>query len=274
MIENSKAIGVLDSGVGGLGIVKYLKELLPGENILYYADTAHMPYGSKSASEVKNLATNGMKYLCAKHELKLLIVACNTATVAGLECYRKHFPMPVIGVVKPGVKAAVSITKNKKIGLIATVGTVNSNTYPKLMVELDPSIKVYQMPCPKLAGIVENQDFNQDVISIAKSYLYPLLNNEIDSLILGCTHYPSLYHIIRPIVGKSMNVIDPSFFTVREVYDFLTQSLGRNPQREGYQIFYVSGQSWKFYQIAQKLLGYPINISSIRQTTSDFALSL
>jgi len=202
------AIGVLDSGIGGFSVVKELKRLLPKENIEYFADHARQPYGPKEQKEIEGFVVQIINFLLEKG-IKACIIACNTATAAGLIKAKEFFNIPIIGVIEPGAKAAVATTINRKIGLVATEFTVNSKAYHKEIKRINPEIEIFANPCPKFTSLVESGQFEAtETYQVAKEYLKPIKDAKVDTLILGCTHYPFLQKVISDIMGPEVKLVN------------------------------------------------------------------
>jgi glutamate racemase len=244
-----KAIGVFDSGVGGLTVTSRIINYLPRENIIYFGDTAHLPYGSKSKKTVTRFSLKITHFLI-KHNIKLLVVACNTASALGLNTLRQKFSIPIVGVIKPGAKAAISATKNKKIGIIGTDATIKSDVYKKALQKFDPKIKVYNLSCPLFVPLVEEGWINNKITHlVATQYLKSLKNKAIDTLILGCTHYPLLKGVITRVMGKKVTLIDSAEETAKEVKYHIIQN-NHKPQHK----FFVSDAPLKFKCSGEKFL--------------------
>lgn len=255
--EGCKSIGILDSGVGGLTVVKEFYYRLPRENIVYFGDTSRMPYGPRSHEEVRHFALEIMDFLQTQ-EVKMIVVACNSATAAGLPYYQEKLNIPVIGVIEPGVRAALKATENGRIGVIGTAGTINSGAYEKVIHRMDPSINIITKACPLLVLIVENNLVNtQESIRVTEEYLYPLKKAQIDTLILGCTHYPLMSDLIQDVMGKNVKLISSAEEIAREANEFFTSSDLFNPlnSQRGNNRFFVSGKPGTFEEIGKKLLG-------------------
>ena len=208
-------IGVFDSGVGGLTVIRELEAQLPGEDYIYYADTAHVPYGSREPLELKGFALSITAFL-VEQGCKMIIIACNTSTSLAYADLASRFPVPIIGVIEPGVDEAIKVSKNGKIGVVGTLATVNSGVYQRMIKEKNPRTEVVAVPCPRFVPLVEEgQVEGPEVEEIAEIYLKPLQERGVDTLILGCTHYPFLRPVIEGIMGKGVNIIDPARETVR-----------------------------------------------------------
>ena len=222
-MKSSDAIGVFDSGIGGLTVLKEIRGLLPNEDILYFGDTARVPYGTKSAGTVGEFASQIVDFL-VRQRVKLVVVACNTVSAMALGHLRDRFKsVPLFGVVEPGVTAAVNATKNRRIGVIGTVGTVNSHAYRDRLLERDPGISVFQQACPLFVPLVETGWTGNRVAELTVSeYLVPLRKKKIDTLVLGCTHYPMLKPVIRKVMGKSVRLVDSAEEISGDVKAYLT----------------------------------------------------
>lgn len=259
MEHRHKAIGLLDSGVGGLTLVRELYRHLPGENIVYFGDTARMPYGPRPAEEVRGFATEIIEFMAATQDLKLMIIACNTATAVGLTHYQELFPFPVLGVLEPGAQAALDKSKNRRIGVIGTDGTIASKAYPNAIRELAPGTSVYDMACPLFVLLVENQLVDTpEAYKVAQSYLSSLQQQGIDTLILGCTHYPLMEHVLAKVMGEGVSLVNSALYTALAAKDILARQGLLNDGKRGWQRFFVSGEPKNFEEIGGNLLGYAI----------------
>lgn len=207
---DKRPIGIFDSGVGGLTVVDKISRLLPNEKIIYFGDTARVPYGNKSRETVTRFSKEIAKFLL-RFRVKLIIVACNTASSLSLASLERSFSVPVIGVIKPGAEEALRRSKTGRIGVIGTEATVSSSAYKKALKSIETNCFVVQKSCPLFVPLVENKWLNNDItLSIAKRYLSDVLDKKIDTIILGCTHYPLLMKVIRKIAGKKITLIDSS----------------------------------------------------------------
>jgi glutamate racemase len=257
MNEKEKPIGVFDSGIGGLTVLKEIINALPDESTVYLGDTARVPYGIRSPETVIRYSYENARFLCSK-DIKLLVVACNTASSVSLEFIRKNISVPVIGVIEPGAKAAVRITKNKKIGVIGTEATVKSNSYYKAIKNIDSNIEVYSLSCPLFVPLVEEGWTEGEIVTlIARRYLERLKGRGIDTLVLGCTHYPLLKKVIAEVMGEDVRLIDSAIEISHEV-KILLQNL--NLRRE-YNItkkrreFFVTDFPERFLKVGENFLG-------------------
>ena len=258
-MNNSNPIGIFDSGIGGLTVVKSVKSFLPNEKIIYFGDTARVPYGSKSNSTVIKYSIQNTKFLL-KRNVKIIVVACNTASSVALNELRNNFNLPIIGMIEPGAKAALAETKNGKIGVIGTEATINNKAYSKELKFLDSKVKVIEKACPLFVPLAEEGMINHKAtFLIAKEYLSIMKESKIDTLILGCTHYPLLKEIIQKVVGKKVKLIDSGSAASTEVEAYLK---GRGLRNLSNQMckdeFYVSDIPQKFKQIAEHFLGREI----------------
>ena len=227
-----RPIGVFDSGVGGLTVLAELNRRLPGEPTVYLGDNARAPYGPRPADEVRRFTTEAVDWLLSQ-DVKLLVLACNTATARALPLVRERSSVPVLGVVRPGAVAAAAATRSRRVGVIATAGTVDSGAYPAAIVEADPATRVAQLACPELVPMVEaGITDGRRAESVLRAYLEPLLEREpgMDTLLLGCTHYPLLREPIERIVGDGVAVVDSAFTTALATEDLLDALGARAPE--------------------------------------------
>ncbi|MEE8400438.1 MAG: glutamate racemase [Desulfobacterales bacterium] len=249
-------IGVFDSGIGGLTVVRELTRQLPGYDFVYFGDTARTPYGTKSPETVIEYALQDTAFLVEKGA-RLVVMACNTASSVATDHLRKQFDVPIFDVITPAVQRAATESKTGRIGVIGTRATVNSDIYPRKIGEIDPRIKVYSAPCPLLVPLVEEGWMKKpETTMIVKKYLHPLKVKQIDTLILGCTHYPLLAEIIQRKIGKHVRIIDSSIGVVRSVKDFLKDNPAIDSQmsRDGESHLFVSDVTAQFDRIARTTL--------------------
>ena len=253
-------IGVFDSGIGGLTVARSLFEFLPNENIIYFGDTARLPYGTKSKETVISYSVEIAKFLLNKN-VKMIIVACNTASSVALHRLRQITKIPVIGVIKPGCKAAIAGTNNYKIGVIGTMGTVQSFAYKTQIHKYDRNIVVHSKACSLFVQLAEDGWTDNKIAKlIAKEYLTELKEKKIDTLILGCTHYPILSKTISEAIGKKVKLIDSGRETAKEVKRILERLNMLNEQKPaGKHKFYVTDFQKKFKEISERFLGQPIH---------------
>lgn len=251
-----KPIGIFDSGIGGLTVVKEIIKLLPYENLVYFGDTARVPYGIKSKETIVRFSLENTLFLLQK-DVKMIVVACNTSSSIALPVIRRHFKIPILGVIMPGAKEAVYATKNKRIGVIGTRATTNSGAYEEEIRRLDPAVKVFSCACPMFVPLVEEGWVNDAVTSrVVAKYLAPLRERGIDTLVLGCTHYPLLKSKIKAFMGRAVRLIDSAEQVAFEVHQVLSQegliNDGRVRQRREY---YVSDEVAIFKNVAKRFLG-------------------
>jgi glutamate racemase len=251
-----KAIGIFDSGIGGLTVFKEIVAKLPEENIIYLGDTARVPYGIRSAETVTRYSFENTNFLLSQ-EIKMLVVACNTATAISLEAVKKEFPLPVIGVLEPGARAAVASTKTRKVGVIGTEATINSGAYERAIKRLAPEVEVTSRACPLFVQLAEEGWTDNDVAElVAGKYLLPFRETGIDTLVLGCTHYPLLKAVIGRAVGPGITLIDSATETAMEVAEVLEKLKWRGSGKgEGTRKFYVTDTPARFELIGKRFLG-------------------
>ena len=255
-------IGVFDSGVGGLTVAREIMRNLPEENIVYFGDTARVPYGSKSRDTVLRYSRQIIRFLRTQ-EVKAIVIACNTASAYALDEVEKELDIPIIGVVKPGARVACEVTKNKKIGVIATEATIHSGIYTNFIKNQDPEIQVIGKACPLFVPLVEEGWLKDSVtFEVAGRYLRELMDQDIDTLILGCTHYPLLRSTLREVVGDKVSLVNPAYETARELKELLKEQnlTNRQDQKEARKyMFYVSDLAEKFRKFADSILPFDVN---------------
>jgi glutamate racemase len=255
-----KPIGVFDSGIGGLTVVKRVLSSLPNENIIYFGDTARVPYGSKSNSTVIEYSLQDAQFLINK-KVKAIVVACNTASSVAIEEIRKNFNVPVIGMIGPGSRSALQQTKNKKIGVIGTRATISNSAYAKRLKSYEPAIEVFEKACPLFVALAEEGwTHHEATFKIAEEYLEELKDKGIDTLILVCTHYPILFDAILEVIGKDVKLIDSGFASAEIVKEELGKiNLLSDSKVKGTSEFFVSDIPVKFKEVAELFLGEPVN---------------
>lgn len=261
-----RPIGVIDSGVGGLTVAKEIMRQLPKEIIYYLGDTARCPYGPRSRDEVRKFTWEMAKYLLT-HDIKMLVIACNTATAVVLEELQESLDIPVIGVIHPGARAALKITKNHHIGVIGTVGTISSKAYETALLSINHQVTIESLACPDFVPLVESGDFEGEYAKdIVSSSLKPLKDSKLDTLILGCTHYPLLSPIIQQYMGENVQLISSGDETALEVSTILYHSNLLNPcERTEDHLFFTTGSKDVFQRIASGWFGKPIeNVKTIQ----------
>ena len=249
-------IGVFDSGIGGLTVVKALIEELPAESIVYFGDTARVPYGTKSKSTIVKFSLENVEFLL-RFGVKCIVIACNTSSSWALPTLRKYFKVPIVGVIRPGALAAVRQTRNKRIGVIGTSATINSRAYEAAVHRINPAVKVFSQSCPLFVPLVEEGWLNGSICrEVAQKYLEPLTHQRIDTLILGCTHYPLLTRTIQQVLGSQVTLVDSAKQTVTEVRGVLlgTDTLCDGRARPRYR-FFVTDEPTHFNRIGHQFLG-------------------
>ncbi len=255
---SANAIGVFDSGVGGLTVLHELRRLLPGENLVYLGDTARVPYGTKSPETVCTYSQQAAEFLLGK-QVKMIVVACNTASSFALERLQQQLPVPVVGVILPGARCAVRLSRRHVVGVIGTHGTVSSDAYPRALKALQPDMTVVSEPCPLFVPLAEEGWAEHPVArQIAREYLAPLLERQIDTLVLGCTHYPLLKPTLRQVLPDTVQLVDSAQETAQEVKELLTAQGLLNPAARGSWTFYVTDVPTRFVQVGQGFLGDPV----------------
>jgi glutamate racemase len=223
-MSSSAPIGVFDSGIGGLTVVREMIGQLPNESIIYFGDTARVPYGPKSPDTVLRYSREITSYLVGEG-VKALVVACNTATAHALPALREEFDIPIVGVIEPGARAAVASTKTNRIGVIGTAGTIKSRAYEKEIKKLLPNANVTAQACALFAPLVEEGWLDSEVTrAVARNYLAPIVSAEVDTLVLGCTHYPLMKTVIGNVVGREVRLIDSAHETAREAGQVLREN--------------------------------------------------
>lgn len=252
---DNRPIGVFDSGIGGLTVVKEFMEILPNENIVYFGDTARVPYGSKSKETVIKFSIQDVNFLKSQN-VKAVVVACNTASAASIDVLKQKYDIPIIGVVEAGAKMAADITKNKKVGIIGTEGTIASGAYSNFIKKLLPDVDIFTKACSLFVPIVEDGWYNTDIAyMVAERYLQDIKRNGVDTLVMGCTHYPLLKKVLQKIMGDDVNLVNPAYQTayttksLLEKNDMLAQE-GIKPERR----YYVSDNIEKFEHVGTDFL--------------------
>ena len=255
-------IGIFDSGVGGLTVVRALMRRLPDQDMVYFGDTARTPYGTKSRETVIGYAVENTEFLLEKGA-DIIIMACNSASSVATETLREKFDVPVFEVITPAVDMAINISVSYRIGVIGTRATVNSGIYEKKITREKPEARVFSVPCPLLVPLVEEGWFEKpETRMIVKKYLHPLKTKQIDTLILGCTHYPILKKLIMSKVGKKVTIIDSSTAVTEMVNDYLekTPDVKKTLKSSGRTEFFVSDYTAQFEKTAKTLLGGNIKL--------------
>ncbi|ALF55489.1 glutamate racemase [Nostoc piscinale CENA21] len=247
-------IGVFDSGVGGLTVLRQIYRQLPNESIIYFGDTARLPYGIRSQAEILQFVREILSWM-QQQKVKMVVMACNTSSALALEIVRQEFNLPILGVILPGAKAAVQ--QGKRIGVIATPATAKSNAYKQAILEIDPEVQVWQVGCPEFVPLIEQNRINDPYTTeVARSYLEPLLQQEIDTLVYGCTHYPHLAPVLRSLLPGYVKLVDPAVHVVSACSQDLELLGLTNTHPPLPTRFVVSGCPQQFAQSAVQWLGH------------------
>lgn len=256
---DARPIGVFDSGVGGLTVLHECLVNLPAEDFVYLGDTGCFPYGARSHEEVRRLAFRNASFL-VQLGVKLIVVACNSATAVALPQLQASFETPIVGVVIPGARAAVQATRNRRVGLMATEATVRSASYQRALHTLDAGIEVFCVACPRLAPLIQEGDvFSEAVESAVREYVAPLREAEVDTVILGCTHYPLIGPMLRRFFGPSVSLVNSAEEIAREVVEILQRrGVGNDPDREGEYTFFATDSPQVFREVGARFLQLPI----------------
>jgi glutamate racemase len=250
-------IGIFDSGIGGLTVVKEIRRILPNENIVYLGDTARLPYGTKSIDAIIEFSLENTEFLISRGA-KLIIIACYSSTSVALDIVRKNVSVPVIGVIQPGVEKAVELTRNHKIGVIGTSLTIYSGAYEKAFRALDEKCEVLGKACPLFVSLVEEGWLDHPATElIAQSYLKPLKDDDVDTVLLGCTHFPLLMSVFQKIMGK-INYVDASREVGTKVAEELQRLDIKRNTEHGSLMIYLTDLSMNFKEIGERFLGEPM----------------
>ena len=254
-----RAIGIFDSGVGGLTVLRGIIDVLPQEDTIYLGDTARVPYGTKSPETVTRYSHEITTFL-TRRSIKLLVVACNTASAVALESLASRLDIPVVGVIEPGAARAVEVTRSGRIGVIGTAGTIKSSAYTRAIKKLKPDAEVLTCPCPLFVPLAEEGWTENEVARLtAEQYLSGLKEHQIDTLVLGCTHYPLLKPLIASVMGPEVALVDSAEETARTVSKILSvQGLLRPASEKGNRHYYVTDVPAGFISVGNRFLGVPL----------------
>ena len=263
-IDRDAPIGVFDSGVGGLTVAREIMRNLPSEKIVYFGDTARVPYGSKSKDTVIRYSIQIIHFL-EEQQVKAIVIACNTASAFALDAVKDELDIPVLGVIEAGAKVAAKETRNKRVGVIGTLGTVGSGIHEAYLKQLDPEITVIGKACPLFVPLVEEGWLHDPVTTeIVSRYLQELKDKEIDTLILGCTHYPLIRSTIREVMGEGVRLVNPAYETALQLKALLAEmdisSSGTGEEDFPYR-FYVSDLADEFKDFANSILPYDVSMA-------------
>jgi glutamate racemase len=261
LFMNSLPIGIFDSGVGGLTVLRAIRRRLPRESVIYLGDTARVPYGTKSRETIERYALEDAAFLVAKG-VKMIVVACNTASAMSRESLRREFTLPILSVLGPGARMASRVTRSHRIGVIATEATVESRAYERAIEESfgEKKVEIFSQACPLFVPLVEEGETDSQVTRlVSENYLAPLREREIDTLVLGCTHYPLLKRVIGETIGDDVILVDSAEATADETAQLLENEglLNQTDEQAGYR-FYVTDAARRFHRIAERILDEPL----------------
>jgi glutamate racemase len=263
MPNQDSPIGVFDSGIGGLTVLHEIIQTMPKENTVYLGDTARAPYGTKSVETVLRYSYENSEFLIEKG-VKVVVVACNTSTAIALGQLRSRLNLPVVGVIEPGVRRAIKSTKNKKVGVIGTEATIQSGAYTRALKAVDANIEVYSRACPLFVPLVEEGWTDNEVVEMtAKAYLQGFKQSGIDTLVLGCTHYPLLKKAIRNFLGRRVRLVDSAEETAKEVESMLKADSSLRKNGKGAHSFFVTDAPERFIKVGRRFLGEKVE-SAVR----------
>lgn len=259
-MSNSASVGIFDSGVGGLTVMKAIRHLLPYENLIYFGDTARIPYGTKSKETITRYSLENSAFLLS-HHIKVLVVACHTASSFALQTLQAECPIPVLGVIQPSIERVVQASSHGKIAILGTKGTISSGTYQRHLQEQLPDAEITAISCPLFVPLVEEGHYDHPMTHLAiQEYLRPLQEKKIDSLLLGCTHYPLLTSALQKVLGTEVALIDPGVDCALALKAILHELNLLNPfKTPGHSQFFVSDDPEKFKLLGQSFLGHPID---------------
>ena len=265
IMDKNAPIGVFDSGVGCLTVAREIMRQIPNERIVYFGDTARVPYGSKSKDNIIKFSRQIIRFLQTEN-VKAIVIACNTASALALDEMQQEFDLPILGVVKPGAKVAVETTANKRIGLIGTEANIRSGVYTRYIKSLDDEAKVFEKACPLFVPLVEEGWLHDDItLQVASRYLEELKEKDIDTLIMGCTHYPLIRSTIRKVMGDKVNLVNPAYETAIELKNLLERDNLANKcdvdSPSSMYRFYVSDAEEKFKLFANSILPFDITMT-------------
>ncbi len=257
--ERNNPIGVFDSGIGGLTVLKEIGSRLPGEDLIYFGDTARVPYGTKSRETVTRFSIDIVEFLLSL-DVKMIVVACNSASALALTELQRRFPLPIVGVIEPSAEQAAKVTRNGRIGVIGTRATVESGAYEREIQNISPDVNVSSHPCPVFVSLVEEGWISHPATRlIAREYLEPLRESDIDTLVLGCTHYPLLRPLLQEVMGEDVMIVDSARSCSIAVDRILEEEnlAADSPTKVGIR-YYVSDMPERFEELSSRFLGKPV----------------
>ena len=254
---DDRPIGMFDSGFGGLTVARALIDLLPAEDVVYFGDTGRYPYGPRDQDEVREFARQITRLLVDEHDVKMVVVACNTAAAAALNLLQFEFDVPIVGVIDPGVRAVVQVTRNRRVGVIGTVGTISSGAYQRAVREHRANVSLTCAACPGFVEFVERGETDSDQVRVlAQRLLAPIVQDGVDTLLLGCTHYPFLARTIGDVMGRDVVLVSSADETAFEVRKILEETgMGRRSGGKGHHRWVSSGDVEWFRSLGSRLLG-------------------
>lgn len=257
---DNRPIGIFDSGLGGLTVLKEIMELMPTESIVYFGDSGRAPYGTKSKETVIKFALQDVRFLI-NQDIKMVVIACNTASAYSFDEIKKNFDIPVVEVIKPGAAAAVKDTKIKKVGVIGTSATITSSVYDRAINEIDSNINIYSKACPLFVSLAEEGWWENDISRrIAEEYLNSLKNEDIDTLVLGCTHYPLLSNTIADVMGRDIKLVNSALEVAKVVKQVIEErNIMRDKKIAPVYRYYTSDSVAKFESLGSAFLNRPIH---------------
>lgn len=254
-MDNQKPIGLLDSGLGGLSVYQEIKRQLPKEQVIYFGDSIHAPYGEKTEEQIREYTFSMIDFLI-QQQVKMIIIACNTATTTVTDEIEKS-SLPIIGVIQPGADEATKKTKSKRVGIIGTEVTVRNQSYNRVIQKIDPSITIFSNACSnQIIRLMEQGLINNETQILIQNCIKTVTANKIDTLVLGCTHYPFLIEFVKQVIGSNIRLVDPSEATVRLAKDLLVKNHLENISSVHTDQFFISGDPLLFEKVAIKLLGF------------------
>lgn len=269
-MADPRPIGMFDSGFGGLTVARAMIDLVPGEDLVYVGDTGRYPYGPRPLGEVRDFAHQISRWLVEEHDVKLVVVACNTATAAALHELRDVLPVPVVGVIRPGVASLVLATRNGRVGVIGTVGTISSGAYQQAVAEVAPQLQLTCAACPGFVEFVERGETRSDQVHVlAERLLAPIVEAGVDALLLGCTHYPFLARTLADVLGREVVLVssaDETAFRVRAMLGSTLEPAGRSGP--GRHRWFSSGDVEAFRDLGARLLGPELDVAGAVPWTS------
>lgn len=259
---DNRAIGVFDSGLGGLTVFKEIVEQLPGESVIYFGDSGRAPYGTKSRETVIKYTLQNIRFLM-NHDIKMIVIACNTMSAHSYELVKKSIDMPIIEVIEAGAATGAAETRNKKLGIIGTAATINSGAYQKAVNNIDSTIETYQKACPLFVPLVEEgQEWwdNDITFRVAETYLLQLKETGVDTLVLGCTHYPLLQKTISKVMGEDVRLVSSALEVARVIKKMIFDgNMKRDEKCKPVYRYYTSDSVEKFEPLCSAILGKTIN---------------